>query len=117
MRMLGEPVQKLRHGVDLVVEMAVRELDHLVDKFGDQGAASGSATMPLRIALRCLCSLLTLFSCGVTGSIDNPCSPLISEMSAGPWPVASTRITLGRNRLLKAPNLIAKICIPCLLAP
>ena len=41
MRMLGEPVQKLRHGVDLVVEMAVRELDHLVDQFGEPGGRLG----------------------------------------------------------------------------
>jgi hypothetical protein len=39
--MFAYPVEKLGHGINLVVETAVRELDHLVDKFGDPPRPSG----------------------------------------------------------------------------
>ena len=114
--MLGEPVQKLRHGVDLVVEMAVRELDHLVDQIrASQGAASGSATMPLRMAFTMLVQSADLISWGDDRFDLMPCSVLMSEISAGPWPVALHENCARANRLLNAePRRENRV--PCLLA-
>jgi len=73
--MLGDPLEKLRHGVDLVVEMAVRELDHLVDEFGDPrgrpgqryDAAADSIAMLMQSAhlifVRCVKGLPVLTPC------------------------------------------------------